>query len=235
MNYLNSKTIKIFGLLMLTVGVLSSCKKDKEPDQEEEPTHYYKLERVENLAPTVSDAASFYFNFETKKEVVATKVKSTDWDLAFGGSMVCALSGNNGTDEANFGIGSGAKGGILVLEKPFEQVTDVPADADFQTGKNLIGLDKTGAFATATGWLLYDHFGTVRGGGKDDKKSVAYAMTENRTVVVRTANGDYAKIKMISCYKDLFTADKWFTTSPKMFYTFEYVVVPKGSTKFQIK
>lgn len=234
MNYLNSKTIKTFALLMLTAGVLSSCKKDKEPNVDE-PTHYYKLERVENFAPAVADATSFYFNFETKKEVAATQVKSTDWDLAFGGSMVCALSGNNGTDEANYGVGSSAKGGVLVLEKSFDQVTDVPVDADFQTGKNLIGLDKTGAFATTTGWLLYDHYGTIRGEGKDDKKSVAYAMSENRTVVVRTANGDYAKIKMISCYKDLFTADKWYKDSPKMFFTFEYVVVPKGSTKFEIK
>ncbi|MNY71051.1 hypothetical protein D3C86_2093090 [compost metagenome] len=60
-------------------------------------------------------------------------------------------------------------------------------------------------------------------------------MPEKRTVIVRTANGDYAKIKMISGYKDAFTADKWFQTTPHMFYTFEYVVVPKGSTKFQIK
>ncbi|MFA4866852.1 MAG: HmuY family protein [Pedobacter sp.] len=234
MNYLNSKTIKIFSLLMLTAGVLSSCKKDKEP-QQEEPTHYYKLERIENFAPAVTGAKTFYFNFETKKEIAESQVKSADWDLAFGGTMTCMLSGNNGNDEANYGVGSTAKGGILILEKPFEEVNDVPADADFKTGKNLIGLDAEGVYGSGIGWCLYDSKGTIRGDGSADKQHVIYAMPEKRTVIIRTAKGDYAKIKMISGYKDAFTADKWFMNTPHMFYTFEYVVVPKGSTKFQIK
>jgi len=40
---------------------------------------------------------------------------------------------------------------------------------------------------------------------------------------------------MISCYKDAFTADKWFIDTPHMYFTFEYVIVPKGSKKFEIK
>lgn len=234
MNYLNSKSTKIFALLMLTAGVISSCKKDSAPTVEE-PTHYYKLVRIENFVPAIEGAKTFYFNFETSKEVVATQVKSTDWDLAFGGTMTCVLSGNNGADEANYGVGSDAKGGILVLEKAFDEVKDVPADADFKTGKNLIGLDKEGVYGNGIGWCLYDDKGTIRGDGSPEKQHVIYAMPEKRTVVVRTAKGDYAKIKMISGYKDAFTADKWFQTTPHMFYTFEYVIVPKGSTQFVIK
>lgn len=234
MNYLNSKTIKIFGLLMLTAGALSSCKKDKAPEKEE-TNSYYKLERVENLAPAIVGAKSFYFNFETKQEVAAEQVKSTSWDMAFGGMSASMISGNNGADEGNYGFESTGKGGVLILEKPFEEVTDVPADADFKTGKDVVGPDKGGSFSTTTGWYLYDFDASVRGEGNPLKQHVAYALPESRTVVIRTANGDYAKIKMISCYKNAFTADLWFTVTPKMFYTFEYVVVPKGSTKFEIK
>ncbi len=234
MNYSRSKTIKIFSLLMLTAGVLSSCKKDKEPVVEESK-NYYKLERVENLAPAVTGAKTMYFNLETKNEVTAEQVKSTSWDLAFGGFSVSYMSGNNGADPVNYGGGGSGKGGIIVLEKAFEDVIDVPADADFKTGVNLIGMDKEGARATETGWYLYDELGTIRGDGSPMKKHVVHAMPESRTVVVRTANGDYAKIKMISCYKDAFTPDQWFINTPQMFITFEYVVVPKGSTKFQIK
>lgn len=219
---------------MLTAGALSSCKKDKEPVVEESK-NYYKLERVENLAPAVTGTKNMYFNLETKNEVTAEQVKSTNWDLAFGGFSVSYMSGNNGTDPVNYGIGGGGKGGILVIEKPFDQVIDVPADADFKTGVNLFGMDKEGDRATETGWYLYDEKGTIKGDGSPRKQHVVYAMSDSRTVVVRTANGDYAKIKMISCYKDAFTADQWFIDSARMFYTFEYVVVPKGSTKFQIK
>jgi hypothetical protein len=82
---------------------------------------------------------------------------------------------------------------------------------------------------------LYDETGMIKGDGSALKKHVAYGMPEKRTLVIRTAKGDYAKIKMISLYKDAFTADKMFLNTPSAFFTFEYVVVPKGSTKFQIK
>ncbi len=219
---------------MLTVGILSSCKKDKEPT-EEVANHYYKLERVENFVSATDKATTIYFNFETKKEVAATQVKTTEWDLAFGGMLTSFLSGNNSTDDANYGTGSHAIGGIAIIEKPFDQVTDVPAATEFKTGKNVFGLDKEGSRATETGWLLYDETGLIKGDGSARKKHVAYAMPEKRTLVIRTAKGDYAKIKMISIYKDAFTADKMFIDTPKPFFTFEYVVVPKGSTKFQIK
>ncbi len=221
-------------LFLMSVIALSSCRKDRKV-VEEAPTNYYKLRRVENFAPAVAGAKTAYFNFDTKAEVAAASEKTADWDLAFGGTNVSFMSGNNGSDAANYGSGNTTTGGVLVIEKPFDEVTAVPADAEFKTGKDIVGMDKEGAFSTSIGWYLYDFTGLVRGDGSARKKHVVYAMPEKRTVVIRTAKGDYAKIKMISCYKDALTADKWFQDVPFMFYTFEYVVVPKGSTKFVIK
>lgn len=234
MSNLILKTVKISTFLMLAIGVLFSCKKDKEP-VEETPDFYYKLERVENFASATDKATKIYFSFKTKKEVEATQVKTMEWDMAFGGMMTSLISGNNSVDAANYGVGSNAIGGIAIVEKPFDQVTDVPAESEFKTGKDVYGMDKEGAYGTGTGWYLYDMSGTIKGDGSEQKKHVAYAMPEKRTLVIRTAKGDYAKIKMISLYKDAFTADKMFKDTPKSFFTFEYVVVPKGSTKFQIK
>ena len=234
MKNLISKTIKVSTLLMLTTGILSSCKKDKET-LEEPSDFYYKLERVENFTPATAGVKTFYFSFNTKKEVSDTQVQTTEWDMAFGGTLTCFISANNSADEGNYGLGSKAIGGIAIVEKPFDQVTDVPASAEFKTGKNVFGLDKEGGRSTDTGWLLYDETGLIKGDGSALKKHVAYAMPEKRTLVIRTAKGDYAKIKMISLYKDAFTADKMFLNTPMPFFTFEYVVVPKGSTKFQIK
>jgi hypothetical protein len=234
MNNLITKTAKISSLLILSAGLLSSCKKDKDP-VEEPSDFYYKLERVENFTSAVEKAPAFYFSFNTKKEVAATQVKTTEWDMAFGGTLTCFISGNSGADAANYGVESNAVGGIAIVEKPFDQVTDIPAATEFKTGKNVFGLDKEGGRATETGWLLYDETGLIKGDGSALKKHVAYGMPEKRTLVIRTAKGDYAKIKMISLYKDAFTADKMFLNTPSAFFTFEYVVVPKGSTKFQIK
>lgn len=234
MNNLISKTIKTSTLFLLSLGMLSSCKKDKE-DVAEASDFYYKLERVENFTSAIEKAPAFYFSFNTKKEVAATQGKTADWDMAFGGSLTCFISGNNGADAANYGVESTAVGGIAIVEKPFDQVTDIPAASEFKTGKNVFGLDKEGGRSTDTGWLLYDETGQIKGDGTALKKHVAYGMPEKRTLVIRTAKGDYAKVKMISLYKDAFTADKMFLNTPMPFFTFEYVVIPKGSTKFQIK
>lgn len=234
MNHLRPKTAKICSLLLLTAIMASSCKKDKEK-VEEESTFYYKLERIENFTPATTGATTIYFSFDTKKEVAATQVKTAEWDMAFGGMLTSFVSGNNGAESTNYGTGSTAVGAVAIIEKPFDQVTDVPADSEFKTGKDVFGTDKEGAAASGTGWYLYDMNGTIKGDGSALKKHVAYAMPEKRTLVIRTAKGDYVKIKMISLYKDAFTADKMFINTPMPFFTFEYVVVPKGSTKFIIK
>lgn len=234
MNHLRPRTAKICSLLLLTAIMASSCKKDKET-VEAESTFYYKLERIENFAPATTGATTIYFSFDTKKEIAATQVKTTEWDMAFGGMLTSFISGNNSAEATNYGAGSNAVGGVAIIEKPFDQVTDVPADSEFKTEKDVFGTDKEGAVASGTGWYLYDMTGLIRGDGSARKKHVAYAMPEKRTLVIRTAKGDYAKIKMISIYKDAFTADKWFIDVPMPFFTFEYVIVPKGSTKFQIK
>ncbi|WP_442587405.1 HmuY family protein [Pedobacter sp. AW31-3R] len=239
------QSVRWMFVLMLAGVLAAGCSKDDDPVIEpEEPAgavSYYKLQRTENfLAPTDDSnptvtPATVYFSLETGKEVRASYAKTVRWDLAFGGLYNSFLSGNNGKDATNFGGGSIGQGGILILEKPFAEVTDVPADNLFRTGKNLIGTDNEGSFGEGIGWYLYDFGGNILGDSSYDKMHVAYALPERRTVVLRTAKGDYAKIKMISCYKDAFTPDQWFRNTPHMYFTFEYVIVPKGSTKFEIK
>lgn len=246
------------GLLMLgmLLSLSMSCSKDDGPEVEKptpapvdtvkSPVYagtvpLYKLQRVENLAvetddknPTVPKLAA-YFSLENKEEVPALYAKTARWDVAFTGLYNSFLSGNNGKDGTNQGYGGSGAGGIVVLKKPFEEVTDVPAEADFKTKGNVVGTDDLGAFGEGTGWYLYDFGGNIRGDGSPQKTHVAYALPEMRTIVIRTAAGNYAKVKMISCYQNAFTADKWFKDTPHMFFTFEYVIVPKGSTKFEIK
>lgn len=249
-----------FFLLLIAGGlILSSCSKkdDSQPTPTPEPEKvnntvaFYKLQRVENFAATKENnstviPATVYFSLENKTGVTISYAKTNRWDLAFGGLFNSFLSGNNGVDKLNHGYGSTGKGGIMIVAKPFDQVTDVPADADFKTVSDFTGPDIAGDYGEGTGWYLYDFNGTRVRDGAYANQHIAYALSTDlllkngnnlspRTVIVRTAKGNYAKIKVISCYKDAFTMAEWSRDVPHMFFTFEYVIVPAGSKKFEIK
>lgn len=249
----------IFCLLFTIALVNTSCSKDntspvEEPKEEEpgETVPFYTLQRVENLAMETDDEnptsakTAVLFSLEDKKEVQLTYAKTQRWDVSFTHLYNSFLGANNGQNSTSNGYGGAGQGGILVLEQAFDEVTTIPADNLFKTGSGIVGTDIAGDFGEGIGWYLYDFSGTIVGDGSYDKQHVAYALSnpltltngtvvKARTIVIRTAKGNYAKIRMISCYQGAFTSDKWFRNTPHMFFTFEYVLVPKGSTTFEIK
>ncbi|MCX2430792.1 hypothetical protein [Pedobacter sp. GR22-10] len=247
------------GLMLITF--FASCKKDKLVATEKEPVTstrsldmvpYYKVQRVENLQVETDDSnptapkPEVLFSLDYKKMQPATYGKTSFWDISFSGLYNSFMGGNNGSNSDNAGYTGPGAGGITILAKSFEDLTDIPVASAFKTARALIGTDDMGEFGVGIGWYLYDFNGSIVGDGSYDKKHVAYALgnaftlangqkTQPRTIIVRTAKGDFAKIKMISCYKDVFTTDKMMRNTPHMFFTFEYVIVPAGSTKFEIK
>lgn len=267
-NLLPAGVTKYFVLLLLTFSALIGCSSnddttlqdddnggivDPDPDTDPEPSQemFYRVIRVENYEGSTSDenptapSATLYYSLESNEPMDSSYARTRKWDLAFGGLYASFLSGNNGTNNHNNGYMAGGVGGITIVEQPFDQVTDIPADSEFKTGVGLIGTDDAGAFGSGIGWYLYDFDGTIVGDSSEEKAHVAYALGEPltlangtvlpaRTVIVKTANGNYAKIKMISVYKDVFTPGEWFKDTPHMYYTFEYVLVPAGSTQFEI-
>ena len=249
-------------LAALTAAILStlSCSKDQdnnitEPEKQDSAIvtgNFYKLLRVENFQgdttntdPTAAKA-TMYYSLEANTARPESYVKTSKWDLSFSSIYGSFIGGNNGRDINNYGHGTTARGGILILEKAFDSVINIPADDQFNTRNGVFGTDNFGAFGVGTGWYLYDFGGDIVGDKTYDKQHVAYALSDTltlangtkvipRTLVVRTAGGNYAKIKMISVYKDAFTLDKWSRNAPHMYFTFEYVMVPAGSTKFEIR
>ena len=215
----------------------------EEPGEEEEEL-FYQLIRIENLATEGSADAdanptaprqAFFFSLEDSTFVPDLYQKTNRWDLAFGNLYNSFLSGNNGDDKNNHGYGANGIGGICILEQNFEEVTAIPPPEQFKTIRDVIGTDDSGDFGAGTGWYLYDFGGTIMGDSSYQKQHVAYALQDTRTVIVRTAKGNFAKIRMISCYKDAFTPEEWFRDTPHMYFTFEYVLVPASSTEFEIR
>jgi hypothetical protein len=239
-------TGRLFIILMFTILMASCSKKDDvspEPTKPEPPTGgsvpFYKLQRVDNFQAETDDSNPTaekppkYFNLENKEELPQLYATTSRWDLQFSGLYNADLSAN-----ATF------NGALAIIEKPFEEVTDIPTEAEFSASR-IAGADINGSFGGGIGWYFYDFGGALIGDGSYDKQHVAYALgnpitlkngkTISRTLVVKTVNGNYAKVKMISVYKDALSPDQWFRNAPHMYFTFEYVLVPKGSKKFEIK
>ncbi|KAF2508095.1 HmuY family protein [Flavobacterium foetidum] len=251
-------------LALIMISVLTACSSDDNQAESENGTEnpdtevpdnglFYKVISVKNFQGSTSDenptapSATLYYSLEENKPVEGSYKKTKKWDMAFGGLYASFLSGNNGNDTKNNGYQAGGVGGIAIVAKPFNEVVDIPADSQFKTGIDLVGTDDAGSFGAGTGWYLYDFDGIVVSDGKNPQKAhVAYALGDPltlfngtiipaRTIILKTANGNYAKIKMRSVYKDLYNSAEWFRDSPHMYYSFDYVMVPKGSTKFEIK
>lgn len=237
------------------VAFVASCTKDDDdPTEEVVNPDYYTLLRVENLPIGPTDEGSepnefgFYlYSLSAHKAIPQSEANSTKWDLAFGSDFFTSfLSGNNGSDQTNYGAGNGGLGGIAIIEKSFDDVDRLPADIVFKTGGDVIGTDDEGFFGQGMGWYLYDFNGDIVRDGAEEDGHISYALSEPlllsngtivnpRTVIVKTARGDYAKIKMISCYKDLFKQEQWKKGKPIMYATFEYILIPGDSNTFEIR
>lgn len=136
-----------------------------------------------------------YFSLATGKEVAPGDAKTKNWDIAFSKTTIATNGGTSGPGE----------GGAIVLEKPFDQVSEAPKDG-YKT-------DGDAGFAIPGGsgnsWYKYD-------------MSVhAILPIPGRTLLVKTAEGKIAKLEIISYYKG---APEDVPTEESSYYTFRYTI-----------
>lgn len=136
-----------------------------------------------------------YFSLATGKEVPAADAKSKNWDIAFSKTTIATNSGTSGPGE----------GGAIVLEKPFDLVSEAPKEG-YKT-------DGDAGFAIPGGsgnsWYKYD-------------MSVhAILPIPGRTLLVKTSDGKLAKVEIISYYKG---APEDVPTEESSYYTFRYTI-----------
>lgn len=252
--------LKSISILCLGLVLMVSCSKSDtptdpsvEPPKEEESNTalYNKVIKVRNFPGTEKNdganaAPTVLYSLETNKGIPQSHRQTRNWDIAFGNIFNSHASGNNGSDKTNYGYGNNATGGILIVEQDFDTVIDIPNDSQFKTIGDAIGMDQHGDEGNGVGWLLYDFHGQLVREHSTQNEHVVYAlgnglslksgtMIKPRTLIVRTAKGNYAKIKPISIYKDKFSPDSWFKDTPHVYISFDYVIVPKGSKSFEVK
>lgn len=230
---------------------MSACSKDNEKDNQPEPpgeeSIYNKLITVSNFTGDTSSLTApdanrevIFYSLELNKPCPEEYLLTNRWDVSFSGVYNTSIGGNYGADPspyASLGKGGPGKGGVMIIDTPFSKLTSVPANVTFSTRAAGFGLDADGAFGEGVGWAIYDWNGDLRstvgiGGNGPDQAHTCWARPD-RTIIVRTALGNYAKLRIISLYKD--APDEPKTKDPAHYFTFEYVIAAPGTMDFTIK
>jgi len=205
------KNTYFISVFMLSVAFLASCIKDDSNKVVPVETKTYK-----NLAaaPTVNattgqpQAPTSKFTLFSLRtgEVIANTDSTTDkWDLGFRGTTIIVNGGAIRT----------GKGGVFLFTGLFDELKEVSTTAVFAVDESTTKL----AIAPASGqsWYNYNALANV------------ISPIPGRVLVVRTGDGKFAKVEILSYYKDApATPDQ---TSVSRHYTFRYVVQADGSTK----
>ncbi len=160
-----------------------------------------------------------YFNLRTGQiRTAATDSNSTTWDLSFESTGIYV----------NGGISGPGNGAAVVVNDLFENVVTAPADGQFRvdaaggTANLAIVAQGNTMPPNPLGWYT---FSSIPGG----MGASLITPTPGRTIVVRCANGLFAKVQIQSYYLNAPDPATVTVSTPTRFYTFRWVVQPDGS------
>lgn len=207
------KTTKILFLFAIT-AFIASCN-----NNDETVLLDVKAETITNLHAPQSggqgqpvSGAFTKFDFETGN----TTTSETDWDIAFRGTTIIVNGGISlgTTDEPN----RTSDAAVYIADGTMASVTEVTTGSFKQ--------DSASGFAIATGsgngWYTYA-----------GPPSHLITPTAGKIIVIRTSEGKYAKLEILSYYKDAPDSPDAFVDEDR-YYTFNYVYQPnEGVISFE--
>lgn len=207
-----------FVLLLATcLFIFSSCKDDKE-DIKPEPL---KVETAKNVIadPIQIDPATgmpkgttgkfTFYNLSEGKIIANTDSASTKWDIGFRGTSIIVNGGKIRVGE----------GGAYIFEGLFDELKEIPQTQIFKQDNTPTDLAIT--TGSGKGWYNYDQATNI------------INPIAGKILVIRTADGKgFAKIEIVSYYKNTPTDPTKSPIEDTRYYTFRYVVQKDGSKKF---
>jgi len=216
----NHFSIKRLLIAFTTMAALSSCTKDQLRPQLADGSSIVVTDLPGDTGRTVATGfRTFYFSLTTNAKVDSTQKQTADWDICFAREYNSYLGVNSGTDNASYGIGGPGHGAMVQVNQAYDQVTTAPSDDVFKNnGVSSAGWDP----GNGTGWYFYDL-----------NTHIAVPI-KNRTFVIRTATGKYAKLELVSMYKGapaVVTNLYW----PAPYFTFRYYVQQDGTRNLATK
>lgn len=201
---------------------LVSCTKDEIKPELEDGKSMVIRDLPGDIGNTVGSGIPFepfYFSLRTGAKIDESRKLSSDWDIAFAKEYNSYVSVNNGSNNSSFGFGGPGNGALLVVNQPYDQVKEAPSDAEFlNNGITAAGWDP----GSGNGWYFYDL-----------KTHIAVPIL-NRTYILRTGDGKYAKLQLISMYKGA-PATVSDLNWPAPYFTFRYFVQQDGTRNLSTK
>jgi len=142
-----------------------------------------------------------------ENRIIANSDSATNkWDIGFRGTMLIVNGG---------AIRSG-QGGAFIFTGLFDELKEIPATAEFRTDQSPTNLAIPNA--SGQGWYNYN------------PQSNTITPIPGRVIVLRTGDGKFAKMEILSYYKGAPAVPT--QTSESRHYTFRFSFQPNGSRKF---
>ncbi len=194
-----------FALFLITALIIS-CSEESiiEPD----PVPIESVIISEFPADTGRKGEYTFFSFKEGKMIPREDSATTKWDIAFQATTIITNSGVRGP---------GNGGAIVLRNTDFASLKEAPAD-----GYEIEG-EKTYAIPTGSGNGWYNY----------DSKNMIIRPIPGVVLVIRTADGKYAKMQILNYYKG--APENITQDDISRFYKFEYVYQPDGSRSFEKK
>ncbi len=197
--------------LIFSAVLFSAC-----DDNDNEPVVQLEATTVSDLN-SVSTKNYTLFSFSDNAIVLNADSATSKWDIGFRGTTIILNGGVSGP-----GLAAGQ-----IITGIFDELAEAPStgyNQDSETSKAIVG-------SAAGGWYTYT--GEAPAGPKH-----AVLPNAGRILVLKTADGKYVKVEMISYYQgNPNTTTAGFadvTTRPaSRFYTFRYIYQADGTTNLK--
>lgn len=195
------KNLTKFASLVLLAATFASCTK-----KDDTGTVLLTTSQGKNIPGEGTDNHYTFFSLERNEVVPLADSNTTKWDIAVRSTSIITNSGTSGP---------GAGGAYVQKATTFDNFKSIPADSVFRTDASAAPAIKTGS---GNGWYNYDFNTNI------------ISPIPGNILVIRTATGKYAKVEILSYYKNAPATPS--ANDVSRFYTFRFVYQANGSKAF---
>jgi hypothetical protein len=197
-------------LCILAMAMIACKKTSDSPTPATAATSYSNLQAgtvsFPPGGPPVVTGNYTLFSFKNNAIVANVDSNTTKWDLGFFGTTIIT---NGGTS------GPGTAGVVMQSSTTFENVLTAPTSGYASDN----GATKAIATGSGNGWYNYNGITQI------------ISPIPGRVFIIKTADGKYVKLEILSYYKDAPSAPT--NTSLFPYYTFRFVYQADGSTNLK--
>lgn len=166
---------------------------------------------VSDLDARAEDGHYTFFSLRENSIVPAADSASTDWDLAFNATTILVNGGASGP---------GMGGAVVLDDTTFAAINEAPPADAFAVDQGAERTETAIPGGAGNGWYDYDF-------------ATGIVAPRPGVLVIRTADGRYAKVAIESYYQGAPTAEELSPDEGFRFYTFRYLFQPDGSRRLQ--